>query len=77
MRVYRTDLDGKNTEGLEAVIQLYLHLCAQSEIGKQIISNGRPQSEINKGMENYSTLFVERKENINNTKDSSRNSLLQ
>ena len=50
---------------------------AQSEIGKQIISNGRPQSEINKGMENHSTLFVERKENINDTKDFSKKSLIQ
>ena len=50
---------------------------SRKSIALYYYSNGRPQSEINKGMENHSTLFVERKENINDTKDFSKKSLIQ
>ncbi len=42
---------------------------SRKSIALYYYSNGRPSSEINKGLENHSTLFVKRKGNLSDNKD--------
>lgn len=48
---------------------------SRKSIALYYYSNGRPSSEINKGLENHSTLFVKRKGNLNDNKDFDRLSI--